>query len=103
MRRVCEGSFDSIASGVKGANTIKTQHHTPKTYQSYLLRLWQEVNADQDDEPQGQWRCSLEEIGGSQRRRGFGSLEALMRFLEGVLKDRQSYTEDSIPPKEKPR
>ena len=88
---------------MKGATIIKAQDHTPKAYQSYLLRLWQEVNVNQDDEPQVQWRCSLEQIGGSQGRRGFGSLEALMRFLEGVLKDRQPYTEDSISHKEKPR
>ncbi len=34
-----------------------------------------------------QWRCSLEEIGEEPRRRGFGSLEALMQFLENTMDD----------------
>jgi hypothetical protein len=103
LRRVCEGLSDSIVIALKGANIISDQERFSPKYQSYLLRLWQESDVDRSEPSQAQWRCSLEEIGGSQRRRGFGSLEALMRFLEGVLKDRQSYTEDSIPPKEKPR
>lgn len=89
VRRVCEGLFDSIASGVKGATIINAQDQTPKRYHSYLLRLWQEQEIDvvQDDEPQMQWRCSLEEIGEEPRRRGFGSLEALMQFLENTMDD----------------
>ncbi len=88
MRRVCEGLSDSIVSGVKGATNINAQDHTSKPYHSYLLRLWQEIDVAQDDEPQVQWRCSLEEIGEEPRRRGFGSLDALMKFLESVLKDK---------------
>ncbi|MGC9399929.1 MAG: hypothetical protein ACP5HM_12435 [Anaerolineae bacterium] len=90
MRRVCEGLFDSIASGVKGATIINAQDQTSERYHSYLLRLWQEQEIDvvPDDEPQVQWRCSLEEIGEEPCRHGFGSLEALMQFLESVLKDK---------------
>jgi hypothetical protein len=49
------------------------------SYQSYLLRFWQEADdADRDMI----WRFSLEKIGEEHHRQGFSSLQALMAFLE---------------------
>lgn len=46
---------------------------SPRRYQAYLLRLWQE-------EPDRPWRASLQEAG-TDRRRGFSDLERLLAFL----------------------
>lgn len=46
-------------------------------YRAYLLRCWQEGNS---------WRYSVETADKEQERRGFGSLEALLTWLETELK-----------------
>jgi hypothetical protein len=50
-------------------------------YRSWLLRCWHERGAAG---LAGGWRFSLEEPGTGERR-GFGSLEALLAFLERAL------------------
>ena len=52
-------------------------------YRAYLLRCWQEGDAEIDQEPL--WRFSVEDVFGERRRQGFGSLEALIEFLRVEL------------------
>ncbi len=58
---------------------MNTWHEATLSYQSYLLRAWQE--ADVTDRHLI-WRFSLEKIGEEDQRHGFSSLQALMAFLE---------------------
>jgi hypothetical protein len=58
----------------------------PPRYRVYLLRCWEErpaapTNDDEIGTSEAEWRFSLEEVGSGERRRGFGSLKALMTFL----------------------
>lgn len=48
---------------------------TPTEYSGYLLRMWRERGSTSS------WRFSLENVQGGTRR-GFGSLAALVAFLE---------------------
>lgn len=57
-------------------------HDRPPQYGAYLLRYWQ-VRSDRPGQP-GTWRFSLEEAG-TDERRGFPDLEALVAFLERVF------------------
>lgn len=61
------------------------KRESPVVYRSYLLRLWQEGGTGSDAVADGEWRCSLEEVGGDHRRLGFSSLDALRDFLAGVV------------------
>lgn len=45
-------------------------------YRAFLLRCWQEGEA---------WRYSVESAGDEEGRRGFGSLEALVAWLQAAL------------------
>lgn len=55
---------------------------TVPRYHAYLLRLWQERPAS--SERPAVWRLSLEDTR-TRQRRGFGSLEELMAFLQAQL------------------
>jgi len=55
---------------------------TAPRYHAYLLRLWQERPAS--SERPAVWRLSLEDTR-TRQRRGFGSLEGLMAFLQAQL------------------
>ena len=55
---------------------------------AYLLRCWWERRATI---ALGRvWRFSLEEVFGERRRRGFHSLEALVAFVRGELREADS-------------
>ena len=57
-------------------------HYGPPRYGAYLLRYW-EVRSDRPGQP-STWRFSLEEAG-TEERRGFSNLEALLAHLEREL------------------
>jgi hypothetical protein len=57
-------------------------HGGPSRYGAYLLRYW-EVRSDRPGRP-STWRFSLEEAG-TEERRGFRDLGALMAYLERQL------------------
>jgi hypothetical protein len=63
----------------------ESKPESPAVYRSYLLRIWQEGGPGPDAGADGEWRCSLEEVGGDHRRLGFGSLDAMQDFLAGVV------------------
>ncbi len=65
----------------------------PRRYRAYLLRLWQVVN----DEGRLHWRASLEDPHTGERR-GFGSLEALVAFLEAGMDDVLQWDEQRAAP-----
>jgi hypothetical protein len=49
------------------------------SYQSYLLRCWQEKQAGPEQPPQ--WRFMLQEVSDAQRHHAFGSFAQLVAFL----------------------
>ena len=57
-------------------------HDEPPRHGAYLLRYW-EVRSDRPGQPSA-WQFSLEEAG-TEERRGFHSLEALLTYLERDL------------------
>jgi hypothetical protein len=57
----------------------------PRRYFSYLLRLWQ-TGSDEEQV----WRASLESPG-SEKRRGFSSLEALFDFLKAQVEPQKEH------------
>jgi len=57
-------------------------HDRLPRYGAYLLRYW-EVRSDRPGQP-STWRFSLEEAG-TEERRGFSNLEALLAHLEREL------------------
>lgn len=59
---------------------------------AYLLRCWRERGATADREPL--WRFSVEEVFGERRRRGFHSLEALIVFIRGELREADSDSDE---------
>ena len=52
-------------------------------YRSFLLRCWQEQNADQDKPPL--WRFALQEVAEEQRQHAFSSFEQLVDFLRNEV------------------
>lgn len=56
---------------------------TRQAYIAFLLRGWREQISGSS--PDTHWRFVLEEAGGERRRFGFGSLEALVEFLQKEL------------------
>jgi len=58
------------------------RHDRRPRYGAYLLRYW-EVRSDRPGQP-STWRFSLEEAG-TEERRGFSNLEALLAHLEREL------------------
>jgi len=52
---------------------------TNPSYRAYLIRCWRDRSGSDEEHP---WRFSVEEILSERRRRGFGSLEALVAFLQ---------------------
>ncbi len=64
----------------------------PFRYHSYLLRYWQEGGQD----PADAWRFMLEDPRTS-KRRGFGSLEALVAFLEKEVDEKSEKSASEQP------
>ncbi len=62
-----------------------------RPYHAYLLRCWREDLPASAAAPD--WRFVLEEVLHNQRRWGFGSLDALLAFLQAELADQEG---DSI-------
>ncbi len=56
---------------------------TPRRYYAYVLRCWLEESRTQGT--QTSWRFSLERVLHQRTRRGFGSLEAMVSFLQAEL------------------
>jgi hypothetical protein len=57
----------------------------PPLSRAYLLRCWQEGEVIAGQSPR--WRFRVEEVLPEQRHMGFGSLEALITFLQAELAD----------------
>ena len=57
-------------------NVVKGKGERDVRYRAFLLRCWQEGEA---------WRYSVESAGDAGERWGFGSLEALLGWLQAAL------------------
>jgi hypothetical protein len=55
----------------------------PLAYRSFLLTAWEERHHAADSEPV--WRFSLEDVRSTNRRRGFATLEEVMRYVKEKL------------------
>lgn len=63
-----------------------------QTYHAYLLRCWQEDEANGDPST---WRFCLEGVQDSQRH-GFASLESLLAFLQQITRSDQEIDEPGM-------
>ncbi|GMR10515.1 MAG: hypothetical protein BMS9Abin28_1336 [Anaerolineae bacterium] len=54
--------------------TPNTRNELHRSYRAYLLRMWREPQARR-------WRVTLEEPN-SEKRRAFGSIQAMIQFLQ---------------------
>jgi hypothetical protein len=68
---------------------------TTPPQRAYLVRCWCEQHSATVGE--SSWRFSVEEIVPQRRRRGFGSLDALIAFLRAELADRTKENEMEAP------
>jgi hypothetical protein len=63
-----------------------------RVYRAYLLRYWCEASPGTE----GGGRFSVEEVFHRRRRRGFGSLEALIAFLRAELSSGGGPSDDDV-------
>jgi hypothetical protein len=79
----------TIAELVSGDNRRRAEAgESARPRYAYLVRCWRERGTTATRGPL--WRFSAEEVFGKRRRRGFQTLEALVAFIQGELREAES-------------
>ncbi|MFV2045060.1 MAG: hypothetical protein ACC700_17715 [Anaerolineales bacterium] len=68
-------------------DTPKTRNELHRSYRAYLLRMWREPG-------DGRWRVTLEQPN-SEKRRAFGSIQAMIQFLQALTAEEEHAAPDT--------
>jgi hypothetical protein len=75
-------------------DTPKSRNELHRSYRAYLLRMWREPG-------DGRWRVTLEEPN-SEKRRAFGSIQAMIQFLQALTAEEEHAAPSPTPVPPKP-